>query len=257
MVLRFTCDPGIDFVRGMIPHHDGAVKMCKILRDTTQPMGMGHGKPPYKIDAFLDKLCKDIERTQAAEIQAMQKYLTQTKKVSIHAKCAKNAPGSMKMMGMVMGCGNTMCPPSKAFMKENMAMHMDMAVKLTCDPGIDFVRGMIPHHIGAVKMCEVLTNSTKPMGMGMGKKPYKADAFVTKLCIDIVTFQNTEISQMTNYLKSKGKMVKAPCNGRSGGMNMGTTKVCAANTDSDPAINVEDLLNVLAHYGQKCMSNMG
>ena len=50
------------------------------------------------------------------------------------------------MMGMVMGCGNTMCPPSKAFMKENMAMHMDMAVKLTCDPGIDFVRGMIPHH---------------------------------------------------------------------------------------------------------------
>merc|ERR1711871_1131346 len=215
MTLKFTCDPGIDFVRGMIPHHDGAVKMCKILRDAAKPMGMGHGKPPYKLDAFLDKLCKDIEKTQADEIKAMTKYL-QSKRQPITAKCATTTPGTTKMMGMVMGCGQTSCPSSKAFMKENMAMHMDMAVKLTCDPGIDFVRGMIPHHVGAVKMCKVLTDSTKPMGMGHGKPPYKLDSFLSKLCKDIVSFQNSEIQQMTTYLKSKGKAIKAPCNGGSG-----------------------------------------
>jgi uncharacterized protein (DUF305 family) len=222
MVIKYTCDPGVDLVRGMIPHHDGAVKMCKILRDTAKPMGMGMGKPPYKIDPFLDKLCKDIEKTQKAEITMMTNYL-RSKKLSAVASCPKNAPGTVKMMGMVMGCGQTTCPPSKAFMNENMAMHMDMVVKLTCDPGLDFVRGMIPHHIGAVKMCNVVTNSAKPMGMGMGKQPYKPDAFVTKLCKDIVQFQNTEISMMTNYLKSKGKAVKAPCGSSmgGGGMNMG------------------------------------
>ena len=33
MEMEYTGNPDIDFVRGMIPHHIGAVDMCNVLID--------------------------------------------------------------------------------------------------------------------------------------------------------------------------------------------------------------------------------
>ena len=47
-----------------------------------------------------------------------------------------------------------------------MAMHHDMAIEFTCDPEVDFVRGMIPHHDGAIKMCQIVRNAVQSNTVG-------------------------------------------------------------------------------------------
>ena len=78
-------------------------------------------------------------------------------------------------MGMVMGCGNTSSISSQLYISENMAMHHGMAIDFTCDPEVDFVRGMIPHHRGAVEMCNivraVVTGDYSVLGGGVHTMP--------------------------------------------------------------------------------------
>ena len=61
----------------------------------------------------------------------------------------RQAMEGMDMGGMVMGCGNTSCLSSDCFIRENEWMHDQMSIAFTCEPNVDFVRGMIPHHQGA------------------------------------------------------------------------------------------------------------
>jgi uncharacterized protein (DUF305 family) len=63
MMIDFTGDADVDFVRAMIPHHQGAVDMAKVLLD--------HGKDPE-----LQKLGHDIIEAQTKEIAQMQTWLT-------------------------------------------------------------------------------------------------------------------------------------------------------------------------------------
>jgi uncharacterized protein (DUF305 family) len=62
MAMEYTGDADIDFVRGMIPHHQGAIDMAKVmLRD---------GKDPE-----LRKLAETIIEAQETEIKEMQAWL--------------------------------------------------------------------------------------------------------------------------------------------------------------------------------------
>ena len=47
-------------------------------------------------------------------------------------------------------------PNSNPNPQVNMRMHHGMAIRFSGDVATDFVRGMIPHHQGALDMCEVL-----------------------------------------------------------------------------------------------------
>jgi uncharacterized protein (DUF305 family) len=120
---------------------------------------------------------------------------------------------------MAMGCGDGTCTTTTAFMHENMAMHDAMAIEFTCNVEVDFVRGMIPHHAGAIKMCEILRGTSagtdhdemgrrraQPMNMGGG-----LDAFLDSLCTDIEAGQATEVASMEEWLTINGYALTAPC----------------------------------------------
>ena len=75
-------------------------------------------------------------------------------------------------------------------------MNQDMmAAAQYKDPDVAFAAGMLPHHIGAVKMAEV--------ELKYGKNPE-----MRKLAEDIINAQQAEIEQMQKWLKAHNKKSK-------------------------------------------------
>jgi uncharacterized protein (DUF305 family) len=62
MDIRFTNDADADFIRAMIPHHQGAIDMAKVV--------LQHGK-----DEQTKKLAADVIREQEREIAEMREWL--------------------------------------------------------------------------------------------------------------------------------------------------------------------------------------
>jgi len=62
MAITYTGDPDIDFLKSMIPHHQGAIDMARVVLE--------HGKDPE-----IRKLAEDIIAAQEKEIATMREWL--------------------------------------------------------------------------------------------------------------------------------------------------------------------------------------
>jgi uncharacterized protein (DUF305 family) len=83
-------------------------------------------------------------------------------------------------------------PSSLAFHAINAKMHDGMDIAFTGNADIDFVRGMIPHHQGAVDMAKTV--------IAFGKDPQ-----IRKLAEEVVKAQESEIALMQDWLKQNGQ----------------------------------------------------
>jgi uncharacterized protein (DUF305 family) len=122
MQIPFVGNAEHDFVRGMIPHHQGAIDTSEIV---------------LKFGKINDirKLAESIMKAQNSEIAEMQAWLV------------KNPTPSASSDSVAI---------KAAFAAANAKMHKDMTIKFSNVPDKDFLMGMVPHHEAAVAMARIL-----------------------------------------------------------------------------------------------------
>jgi len=81
---------------------------------------------------------------------------------------------------------------TQAYKAANDKMHKEMGIAFSGDADVDFARGMIPHHQGAVDMAKIV--------LAHGKDPE-----LRKLAEGVITEQEKEIAFLRDWLKKQGK----------------------------------------------------
>jgi uncharacterized protein (DUF305 family) len=82
-------------------------------------------------------------------------------------------------------------PSTEAYMAANARMHEDMAIAYSGDADIDFARGMIPHHQGAIDMARV-------------ELEHGDDPQLRRLAEAIIAAQEAEIAELQAWLAANG-----------------------------------------------------
>lgn len=83
-------------------------------------------------------------------------------------------------------------PSSKAFAESNARMHAGMDIVFSGNADVDFVRGMIAHHQGAIDMARIELEHGK-------------DPALRKLAEEIIRAQEGEIAMMKAWLEKNAK----------------------------------------------------
>jgi uncharacterized protein (DUF305 family) len=83
-------------------------------------------------------------------------------------------------------------PATVAYRAANMRMHQDMDINYSGDADVDFVRGMIPHHKGAIDMARIVIE-------------HGSDPEVRKLAEEVIAAQESEVAWMEDWLETKGR----------------------------------------------------
>jgi uncharacterized protein (DUF305 family) len=106
-----------------------------------------------------------------------------------HSKMGHGDMGGMMDMGMPKGDQG---PSSMAFAKANATMHEGMDIEFSGNTDVDFVKGMIAHHQGAIDMAKI-------------QLQYGKDEKIKALSEGIIKAQEGEIAMMKEWLAANGQ----------------------------------------------------
>lgn len=125
-------DVDYDFVVGMIPHHQGAVDMSKILLESGQA------------DPELAELAREIITAQSEEMAFMESWLRENPEPQPDGRAVEIIQAYQASMTTMMD-----------------GMHGDRDT----DINTRFVNGMIPHHQAAIEMAKVVLEYSDDAGL--------------------------------------------------------------------------------------------
>lgn len=94
-----------------------------------------------------------------------------------------------RMMGQTPQTQAATSPSTRAFEEANAKMHRDMAIAFSGNADVDFVRGMIPHHQGAIDMARVVLQ-------------FGTNEQTKKWANEIIAAQEREIAEMREWLRT-------------------------------------------------------
>lgn len=160
MDIAYTGQVDSDFARGMVPHHQGAIDMAHIV--------LQYGKDPE-----IRSLAEWIKVSQEAEIAIMNRWLERRGEPEPASEPAQAAQSQAV----------------QRFKKDMHQMHEAMNIRYTGDADIDFVCGMIPHHLGAIDMADTqITHGRDPE--------------MLPLASGIIRSQKSDIARMERWLNA-------------------------------------------------------
>ncbi|ESX96952.1 DUF305 domain-containing protein [Mesorhizobium sp. LNJC403B00] len=99
----------------------------------------------------------------------------------------ESVPAQSEEMKHDMGAMGAQGPSTDGYKAAMDKMHTDMMIEYSGNADVDFVRGMIPHHRGAIDMAKV--------ELANGKDPE-----IRKLAEDVIDAQEAEITKMQVWL---------------------------------------------------------
>lgn len=109
-----------------------------------------------------------------------------------HEKAAAQNAHAMHGNHMMSASKQSGAASTAAYEKAMNAMHKDMMIEYSGNADVDFARGMIPHHQGAVEMAKI--------ELMHGKDPE-----MRKLAEEVIKAQETEIKFMRAWLQKHDK----------------------------------------------------